>query len=170
MRAMKPTEQAQEALQNSQQMVLEMKHTQWDVEHILLALLQQEMGLVGEILRELGVDSDKVKQNLMVSLEQLPETAPGAVAQIMVTPRAASVLKAAEAEAKRMGDEFFGTEHLLIAIAAEHKGDAEFILRTAGADSEKIYAALQRRKMDALIGPMLLIFRGSKACKQRIDT
>jgi len=140
---MKPTEQAQEALQNSQQMVLEMKHTQWDVEHILLALLQQDQGLVGEILRELGVDADKVKQNLMVSLEKLPQTAPGAVAQIMVTPRAASVLNAAEAEAKRLGDEFFGTEHILIAIAAERKGDAEFILRTAGADSEKIYAALQ---------------------------
>ena len=140
---MKPTEQAQEALQNSQQMVLEMKHNQWDVEHVLLALLQQEKGLVGEILRELSVDTEKVKQNLMVSLEKLPKTAPGSVAQIMVTPRAASVLKAAEDEAKRLGDEFFGTEHLLIAIAAEQKGDAEFILRTAGADSEKIYAALQ---------------------------
>jgi ATP-dependent Clp protease ATP-binding subunit ClpC len=114
------------------------------VEHVLLALLQQEKGLVGEILRELGVDIDKVKQNLLVSLEKLPKTAPGAVAQIMVTPRAASVLKAAEDEATRLGDEFFGTEHLLIAIAAEQKGDAEFILRTAGADSEKIYAALQR--------------------------
>ncbi len=144
---MKPedfTEQAREAINGSQQLVTEMKHNQWDVEHILLALLQQEQGLVGEVLRELGVNTDALKQNLIVSLEKLATIAPGTVAQIMITPRADQVLKAAEAEAKRLGDEFIGTEHVLIAIAKEQKGDAEFYLRTNGADLESIYAALQK--------------------------
>ena len=47
------TEQAQEALQLSQEIVREFQHSQWDVEHVLLALLRQEKGLVGEILKEL---------------------------------------------------------------------------------------------------------------------
>ncbi|MCK4723710.1 MAG: hypothetical protein KAT75_10415, partial [Dehalococcoidia bacterium] len=50
------TEQAQEALALSQQLVHEYKHSQWDIEHILLALLRQEKGLAGEILRKLGVN------------------------------------------------------------------------------------------------------------------
>ena len=51
------TEQAQEALALSQELVRQYHHGQWDVEHILLALLQQESGLVGEILKELGVNA-----------------------------------------------------------------------------------------------------------------
>jgi ATP-dependent Clp protease ATP-binding subunit ClpC len=47
------TEQAQEALASSQQLVRQYKHNQWDVEHILMALLQQEQGLVSDILKEL---------------------------------------------------------------------------------------------------------------------
>ena len=50
------TEQAQEALAASQELVRQYHHSQWDVEHILLALLQQQAGLVGDILKELDVD------------------------------------------------------------------------------------------------------------------
>jgi len=57
MRQERFTEQAQEALALSQQLVQQYHHSQWDVEHILLALLQQERGLIGDILRELGVDT-----------------------------------------------------------------------------------------------------------------
>ena len=52
MKQEKFTEQAQEALALSQEIVREQHHSQWDVEHILLALLRQEQGLVGEILAE----------------------------------------------------------------------------------------------------------------------
>ena len=61
MRQERFTEQAQEALQASQQMAMQYKHSQWDVEHILLALLIQRQGLVGEILKELNVDIDDTR-------------------------------------------------------------------------------------------------------------
>ena len=64
MRQERFTEQAQEALAASQQLVGQHHHTQWDVEHILLALLLQEKGLVGDILRELGVDVEAVRQQV----------------------------------------------------------------------------------------------------------
>ena len=56
------TEQAQEALAASQELVRQYHHSQWDMEHVLLALLLQEKGLVGDILRELGVDVEVIKR------------------------------------------------------------------------------------------------------------
>ena len=55
MRQERFTEQAQEVLAASQQLVNQFHHNQWDVEYILLALLQQEKGLVGKILSELAL-------------------------------------------------------------------------------------------------------------------
>ena len=52
------TEQAQEVLHNSQELVRRYHHSQWDVEHVLLALLELERGLPSDILSELGVPSD----------------------------------------------------------------------------------------------------------------
>jgi ATP-dependent Clp protease ATP-binding subunit ClpC len=137
------TEQAQEALAASQELVREYKHSQWDVEHILLALLQQEKGLVGDIFAELGVDLEAVKQEVAAALEKTPKVSYD-TGQLYATPRIANLIKAADEEAKRLKDEFIGTEHLLIAIAGEQKGEAAEILKRLGIDQEKVYAALQK--------------------------
>jgi ATP-dependent Clp protease ATP-binding subunit ClpC len=137
------TEQAQEALAASQELVREYKHSQWDVEHILLALLQQEKGLVGDILAELGVDLEQVKQEVAAALEKTPKVSYD-TGQIYATPRIANLIRAAGEEADRLKDEFIGTEHLLIAIAREQRGEAAGILKRLGIDQEKVYAALQK--------------------------
>jgi ATP-dependent Clp protease ATP-binding subunit ClpC len=84
------TEQAQEALNNSQQLAVQFHHAQWDVEHILLALLQQEKGLVSKILSELGADIEAVKQQVMAALERSPRLA-YETPQIYATPRIAQL-------------------------------------------------------------------------------
>jgi ATP-dependent Clp protease ATP-binding subunit ClpC len=137
------TEQAQEALAASQELVREYKHNQWDVEHILLALLQQEKGLVGDIFAELGVDLEAVKQEAAAALEKTPKVAYD-TGQIYPTPRIANLIRAAGEEADRLKDEFIGTEHLLIAIAREQGGEAAEILKRLGIDQEKVYTALQK--------------------------
>ncbi len=136
------TEQAQEALAASQELVGQYHHSQWDVEHILLALLQQQAGLVGNILQELGIDADAVKQQTVAALEKSPKVTYQA-AQIYATPHIARLLEAATAEADRLKDEFIGTEHLLIAMASEQKGEAAGILHRFDIDQEKVYRALQ---------------------------
>ncbi|HUV56274.1 MAG TPA: AAA family ATPase [Dehalococcoidales bacterium] len=136
------TEQAQEALAASQELVRQYHHSQWDVEHILMALLLQEKGLVGDILKELGVDVEAVKRELAATLEKSPKVAYEA-AQIYATPRIAQLLKIAGDEAGRLKDEFIGTEHLLVAMAGEGKGETAKILHRFGVDQEKIYRALQ---------------------------
>jgi len=143
MRPDKFTEQAQEAIAASQELVRQYQHNQWDVEHILLALLIQERGLVGDILRDLGVDVDTVKEQLDTVLKGAPKVA-YAPEQIYATPRIAQLMKVANDEAERLKDEFIGTEHLLIAIVAEQKGEAASILRQLGVDQEKVYSALQK--------------------------
>jgi ATP-dependent Clp protease ATP-binding subunit ClpC len=142
MRQERFTEQAQEALALSQELLRQYRHSQWDVEHILLALLQQEQGLVSDILQKLGVDVDAVRREVEAALERFPKAAYES-GQVYVTPRIANLIRKAGEEADRLKDEFIGTEHLLIAMAAEERGEAASILKRFGIDQEKVYRALQ---------------------------
>jgi len=137
------TEQAQEVLAASQELLRRYRHNQWDVEHILLALLEQEKGITGDILQMLGVDIEAVKQRVEATLENFPKVAYEA-GQIYATPRISALLENANREADRLKDEFVSTEHLLIAIAGESKGEAATILAESGVNQEKIYQALQK--------------------------
>jgi ATP-dependent Clp protease ATP-binding subunit ClpC len=137
------TELAQEALAASQELVRQYKHTQWDVEHVLLALLQQEKGLVGDILKELEIDVERVRQEVEAALEKVPKVAFES-GQIYATPRITRMLKMADEEANRLKDEFISTEHLLIAIIGEQKGESAAILKRFGVDQEKVYRVLQK--------------------------
>ena len=143
---MKPerfTDQAQEVLAASQELVRRYHHNQWDVEHILLALLEQEKGITQEILRELGVDVEGVKQRIEATLQGFPRVA-YETTQIYATPRISALLENANREADRLKDEFVSTEHILIAIVDETKGEAAAILSEFGVNQEKIYQALQK--------------------------
>jgi len=143
MRQEKFTEQAQEAINASQQLAMQYQQSQWDVEHILLALLIQQRGLVGEILKELNVNLEEVRNQVEAALSNIPKVA-YQTGQIYATPRIAQLFQTAEAEANRLKDEFIGTEHLFIAITSEEKGEATGILKSAGIDQEKVFQALQK--------------------------
>ncbi len=142
MRQERFTEQAQEAINASQQIAMQFHHSQWDVEHILLALLLQQEGLVGKLLKELSVNAEAVRNEVEAALQKTPKVT-YETTQIYATPRIAQLLQAAGAEADRLKDEFIGTEHLLIAIVEEEKGEAARILKGFGVDREKVYRALQ---------------------------
>jgi ATP-dependent Clp protease ATP-binding subunit ClpC len=142
MRQEKFTEQAQEVLASSQELVREFKHSQWDAEHILLALLQQEGGLASEILKRLNIDIEAMRREVEASLDRFPKIAQEG-AQIYATPRVAQIMESANAEARRLKDEFIGIEHLLIAMARQRDGDVARIFQQFGLDLEKLYRALQ---------------------------
>ncbi|MFC1943921.1 ATP-dependent Clp protease ATP-binding subunit [Chloroflexota bacterium] len=136
------TEQAQEVLAASQELVRQYHHSQWDVEHILLSLLNQEGGLTGDILSKLGVDVSLIRQRVEKVLGRSPKMAHEG-GQIYATPRTVRLFQDATAEAERLKDEFMGTEHLLIAMMGEGKGEASRVLSEFGIDQERIYKALQ---------------------------
>jgi len=137
------TEQAQEVLATSQEFVRRYRHNQWDVEHILLALLEQQRGITRDILKELGVDAEAVRRQVEKTLEAFPKVAYEGT-QIYATPRIPRLLEGARQEADRLKDEFISTEHLLIAIASEGKGEASRILSEFGINQEGIYRALRK--------------------------
>ncbi|MFC1872409.1 ATP-dependent Clp protease ATP-binding subunit [Chloroflexota bacterium] len=139
----KYTEQAQQALNTSQEMVRQQRHNTWDVEHILLALILQQDGLVGEILKELGVDVATIRDETENVLRKNPQIS-YITGQIYATPRISQLLQKAEEEAQRLKDEFISTEHILIAIVSEEKGDAWRILNAHGTNRESVYTALQK--------------------------
>ncbi len=136
------TEGAQEVLAASQELVRRERHSQWDVEHVLMALLTHERGVAPAIFERLKVDVAKVRDAVAASLVRVPRLAYDVV-QIYTTPRIVRMLEAANAEAERLKDEYVGVEHLLVAIADEREGEAARILRQFGIDKEGIYRALQ---------------------------
>lgn len=147
MRQERFTEQAQEVLGASQQLVSRFRNSMWDVEHIFLALLEQQNGLAVEILKRMNINLTAMKKRVSDTLSSYPKIADqprsaiGGV-QIYPTPRVAQVLQAAVGEADRLNDEYVGVEHLLIAIASEAGGDSVKILKEFDIDQEKIYQSL----------------------------
>ena len=137
------TERAQEIITASQELVRRFHHNQWDVEHILLALLEQQGGVTQDILAELKVDVDSVKKRVEAILDGFPKVAYEEV-QIYATPRIPRLMRNSRQEADRLKDEFVSTEHILIAIAGETRGEAAAILSEFGVNQEKIYQALRK--------------------------
>ncbi|HEX8598867.1 MAG TPA: AAA family ATPase, partial [Chloroflexia bacterium] len=143
------TERAQEALQRAQQIMFAKQHTQLDVEHLFLALLQQRQSLPAQIVTKLGGDAQMMTRRLESALNNMQSFAVGrGVTTGYITLRANRVLQGAVEEADRLNDEFISTEHLFLAIANERGGATGRILQEAAIDQEKIYAALREIRGD----------------------
>jgi len=136
------TQQAQEVLAASQEMVRRQRHSQWDVEHVFLALLQHPAGLAQQIFTKLNVDTGSLTKRVADTLDRAPKLAYDVV-QIYTTPRIIRLLETANAEADRLKDEYVGVEHLLIAIADDKDGESAHILHEFGVDKERLYKAIQ---------------------------
>ena len=137
------TEQAQEVLRESQEIVRRYRHPQWDAEHILMALLEQKDGVSLELLAELGAPTDAIRASLHSVMDGVPRSAQ-TVTQIFMTPRAEAALSRAKAEADRLGDDFISAEHLLISLTQEEQGPVAHILKQYGVGTERVYKALQK--------------------------
>lgn len=145
MRFDKFTVKAQEAIALAQESLTRFNHNQLDTEHIFLGLLEQQEGLVPTILTSIGVQPETVKKELIDGLEQAPKVhfEGGGQAQIYITPRAKRIFDLAFEEARRIHDEYVGTEHVFIAVSEEREGISHRILQEYGVTREKIYVALQ---------------------------
>ncbi len=135
------TESARQAIAYSQDLVRRYRHPQWDVEHVLLALLEQQDGVPAQVLRELGVDPAALRADLGAALERAPKIEYDSQ-RIYATPRIERVMRDAEIETERLKDDFIGTEHLLIAISQERTGESAELLRARSVETESIYRAL----------------------------
>ena len=136
------TEKAWEAMGTSEAMVRTLRHNQLDVEHLVLAMLQQQDGPVPQIMELLGADTATLANKFLQALTKTPTVAYPSQT-IYITPRFSMLLDRAAAEMDRMRDEFIGVDHLLVAAVEEREGDTPDIFKEFGIEKEKVYQALQ---------------------------
>ncbi|MEJ2471442.1 MAG: ATP-dependent chaperone ClpB [Desulfuromonadales bacterium] len=115
------TEKTQQAVQAAQSLAVRYGHVEVDGEHLLLALLQQQGGLVPRLVERLQIDLASLISAAEQELQRMPSVSgPGVEAgKVYVTQRFNRLLVKAEQEAKRLKDEFISVEHLLMALADE---------------------------------------------------
>ncbi len=133
------TEKAQEAILAAQKTAERLHSPVLDAEHILSALVEPDDGVPAETLRRLGVDLPAFRGELAGLLARRARIEGGSLA---LDPRAKRVVEHAESEARRLGDEYVSTEHLLLGVA-EAGGEARAILERHAAGREAILGALQ---------------------------
>ena len=109
---------------------------------LVLALLEQEGGVLGAVLQKAGVEPGRLGQELRGWLEKQPRQRGAAVQGVGISPELDRVLAAAEEERKRMGDEYLSVEHLVLGV---FRADAACrgVLEACGLTEAKYLAALK---------------------------
>ena len=133
------TQKAQEAIVAAQKLAETLQSPILDAEHILAALVEPDDGVPAETLRRLGVDLPALRGELAALLARRARIQGGSLS---LDPRAKRVIEQAQDEARRLGDEYVSTEHLLVG-AAEVGGEGQALLDRHGAGREAILDALQ---------------------------
>lgn len=134
------TIKAQEAIGLATSLAQEYGQQQVGSEHLLLALIEQENGVVPEIIKKIGASLTSLKTALNEQLARQPKVS-GAAAFPYLTPELNQVFKTAFSEAEALKDEFVSTEHLLLALA-DTPGATSELLNKAGVNKNAILNAL----------------------------
>ena len=118
MNAQKLTQKSLEAIQAAQTLATEHAHMQIEQQHLLLALIDQSDGLIGQLLQKMGVDLPALRRDAEAELGSIPSvTGPGREPdKIYVSQEVDRALAAAEGLADRMKDEYVSVEHLMLAL------------------------------------------------------
>ncbi len=138
------TEKAQEAIRSAQGHAVRYGHQQIDVEHLLIALLEQENGLTSSILAKTGIAVESLSRRIGAELERLPKVSgpSGGPDQVYISSRLNKLLTAAEDEAKKLKDEYVSVEHILLAALDDH-GASGKLFKEFGLTRERLMQALR---------------------------
>jgi ATP-dependent Clp protease ATP-binding subunit ClpB len=139
------TEKLQEAIGAAQTKALRYGHQQMDVEHLLLALLEQERGLAPSILNKADIQVEPLRHRVERDLAAKPRVSgPGSTGagQIYVTSDLNKLLAEADEERKKLGDEYISIEHALIPMT-DDTGPAGQALQQAGVTRDRLMQALR---------------------------
>ncbi len=120
------TQKSQQAVQEAQSKASRYGHVEIDGEHLLLALLEQQDGLLPRLLTRMEVPVAAVKSAVEQAVERRPRVSgPGVEAgKVYVTPRLQKLFAQAEDEAKRLKDDYISVEHMALALIDEGQGTA----------------------------------------------
>jgi hypothetical protein len=140
------TERARQVVVLAQDEARGLKHNYIGTEHLLLGLLREEEGLAARVLESLDVTVEEVRAQVARIVGQGDEATTG---QIPFTPRAKKVLDLSLREAKSLGHNYIGTEHILLGLVRENEGVAARILLDFDADA----VTVREQILGMLAGP-----------------
>ncbi|HLK91330.1 MAG TPA: ATP-dependent chaperone ClpB [Polyangia bacterium] len=141
MRLDKLTIKAREAVQAAHELAGSRGHQELTPEHLLLALLDQQDGVTGALLRKVGIDPTQVRQAAQSALDAQPQVR-GSTADIYVGRRLTDLFEEATKQSKEFKDEYVSSEHLLLALVAKDFGPASRALKDAGVRKDTLLKAL----------------------------
>ena len=135
------SERARRVLTLAQNEAQRFNHNYIGTEHILLGLVGETEGVVARVLKNLGIDLEKVRAavEFIIGRGEKPVTG-----EIGLTPRAKKVIELAVDEARRANHSYIGTEHLLAGLLREGEGVASGVLESLGVTLEKVRTETQR--------------------------
>ncbi|PWH19070.1 MAG: NDP-hexose 4-ketoreductase [Anaerolineae bacterium] len=128
------TQRARRVLSLAHQEAERMRHNYIGTEHLLLGLIEEDGGVAGRVLRELGLEPQRVQE----MIERLVGIGQYRGGKLDLSPGTQQVLEQAVEEARRMGHHYIGTEHLLLGLVRHGEGVAMDVLRKLGITAEQI--------------------------------
>jgi ATP-dependent Clp protease ATP-binding subunit ClpC len=135
------TERAKKVLTLAQEEAERSHHSYIGTEHLLLGLLREGEGLAAKVLNNLGIEINKVRATIESVLGRNERII---IQQIIPTSRVKKVIEISFEEARRMGNNYVGTEHLLLGLLIEGEGIAAHVLEDLGASLEKVRGEIDR--------------------------
>ncbi|MCI4463974.1 MAG: ATP-dependent chaperone ClpB [Caldisericum sp.] len=135
------TEKVQEALLDAKSIAVTYGNEAVDVEHLLVALINQQDGFVPMILESIGAPKNEIIKELYTRIERFPKSYVKEDSQFYVTNRLNALFARAESEAKALGDEFISTEHLFLASLTDY--EIGQIYAKYGINRQNVLAAIQ---------------------------
>ena len=143
MNAQKFTQKSLEAIQDANALYNEYGNAEMGQEHLLLALLHQDGGLIAQLMTKMGIDPNNLERQTRQAVEKLPRVSGGRDASRMyVTSDLQKTLNEAEHAAEQMKDDFVSVEHLFLALIDTASGSVRDLFRTFGIQKNNFLQAL----------------------------
>ena len=138
------TQKSLEAVQSARDLAVQNGHQQLEQVHLLLALLQQENGLIPQLLRKMEITVESLEAAAKTELRRIPSVKASRDAdRFYISPDTDAALTAAEEQARTMKDEFVSVEHLLLGLMDAARGGVKSLFETYRITKEQALKALQ---------------------------
>ena len=142
----KYTVKSMEAIREAQEIVIRNQNMQIDQQHLLYALLNQEGGLIPQLMKKLHIDAARMKTACDREIQRIPKvTGPGREAdKVYISQSVDAVFAEAEQQAETMKDEFVSVEHIMLAMINKPNAAVKSIFNEFGLTRENFLAELQK--------------------------
>ena len=148
MNAEKYTQKSMEAIREAQQLVIRNGNPQIDQQHLLLALVNQEGGVVGQLMDKMGVNKKQFTAAVTAEIDRIPRVSSNGreMDKVYVSQSVDAALVEAENQAEAMKDEFVSVEHITLGLIEKPNGAVKRILNDFHITKEDFLAKLQKMR------------------------